>query len=476
MQSASRALLCCARMLCLLSTGQVACRGGGPPAESPVGATPAPRAQAQAGQPAPMEGKGPAAILITDVRIFDGVGDVLQPGNLLVVGETIRRIASAPIEPPPGAEIIDGGGRVLMPGLTDAHWHMTVAANTLDDFRAADAGLMYAHTVAEAHRTLLRGFTTVRDMAGPTFGIKAAIDAGAIPGPRVYPSGALISQTAGHGDFAPLYTFPKVLDGPRSHLEALGLFTVADGVPEVRGAVRMELKKGASQIKLAAGGGVISDFDPIDSVQYDPDELKAAVATANDWGTYVAVHVYTAAGIRRALEAGVRSIEHGHLADEATVKLIADKGAWLSTQPFELGDQPLPPEKAAKMKRVFGAWERVLGWAKKYHVKVAFGTDVFFDAAGTRRENSMLTRLAKVYSNVEVLKIATSGNCELFALSGPRNPYKQAKLGALQEGAWADMLLVDGDPTVDIGVLADPDRNFRVIIKNGAIYKNTLPR
>jgi Protein of unknown function (DUF1214) len=160
--------------------------------------------------------------------------------------------------------------------------------------------------------------------------------------------------------------------------------------------------------------------------------------------------------------------------DEATIRLIGEKGAWLSTQPFETGDEPLPPENLAKARSIFGAWERILQWAKTYNVHVAFGTDLIFSGTGTSKENLMLTRLAKVYSNVEVLKIATSGNCALFAMSGERNPYKAAKLGVLQEGAWADMLLVDGDPTVDIDLLAGPERNFVVIIKNGDIFKDTL--
>jgi imidazolonepropionase-like amidohydrolase len=333
---------------------------------------------------------------------------------------------------------------------------------------------MYANTVAEARRTLLRGFTTVRDTGGPSFGIKEAIDIGVIPGPRVYPSGAMISQTAGHGDFSPAYQHAKVLGGPAPRAEEIGLFTVADGVPQVLAAVRGELKKGASQIKLAAGGGVASDFDPIDSVQFTPEELRAAVQAANDWGTYVAVHVYSSSAIRRALDAGVLSIEHGHLADEATVKVIADKGAWLCMQPFEPGDEPLPPKNLEKAKDIVGGWERVLCWAKHYDVNVAFGTDLVFDPTGTHRENFMLARFARIYSNVEVLKIATSGNCALFALSGPRNPYKEAKLGVLQEGAWADMLLVEGDPTKDINLLTDPERNLVVIIKDGKVYKNNL--
>jgi imidazolonepropionase-like amidohydrolase len=415
-----------------------------------------------------------ATILVSNVRIFDGVSDTLHHGDVLIVGDRIKQVSAEPIAPPAGATLIDGGNRVLMPGLTDAHWHMTAATSTPQDVQQFDTGLMYANTVAEARRTVLRGFTTVRDMAGPTFGIKAAIDAGVIPGPRVYPSGAIISQTGGHGDFGEAYAQPYTLGGRPSHPEEIGQSAVVNGVPEVLAAVRAQLRKGASQIKLAAGGGVISDFDPIDSIQFTPEELKAAVQAASDWGTYVAVHVYTSRGIRRALDAGVLSIEHGHLADEATVKLIADRGAWLSMQPFEPGDAPLSPQKAAKAKATVGAWKRVLEWAKKHHVKVAFGTDLLSGAAGTVKENLMLTRFAQVYSNVEVMKIATSGNCLLFAQSGERNPYKEAKLGVIEDGAWADMLLVDGDPTQDISLLGDPGRNFVVIIKNGEIYKNML--
>lgn len=421
---------------------------------------------------------GPVAttIIIDNVLIFDGVSDELKHGNLLIVGSKIKQISSAPITLPEDAQVIDGGGRVLMPGLTDAHWHMTMAANTPADLNQPDAGLMYANTVAEAQRTLLRGFTTVRDMAGPTFGIKKAIDSGVVPGPRVYPSGALISQTSGHGDFSLPFARPFTIGGPPSHADEIGMFSVANGVPELLAAVRDQLKKGASQIKLAVGGGVASNFDPLDSVQFTPEELKAAVQAANDFGTYVATHVYTVAGIRRALDAGVLSIEHGHLADEATVKLTAQKGAWLSTQPFETGDELLPPAAEEKSKPIIDdAWVRLLGWAKKYNGKVAFGTDLLFNPGGTRKENAMLTRFARIYSNVEVLKIATSGNCALFALSGPRNPYKEAPLGVIKEGAWADMLLIDGDPTKDINVLADPEKNFVVIIKDGKIYKNTFP-
>lgn len=259
--------------------------------------------------------KAPTALLIQNARLFDGIGNGLRNASVLIIGNKIAEISAGPIQPPAEAQIIDAGGRVLMPGMTDAHWHMVFAPNTLGNMLAADTGLMYAHAVTEAERTLMRGFTTVRDVGGPTFGLKQAIDTGAIPGPRVYPSGALISQTAGHGDFGPAYADPHSLGGQPSRYEQIGAFMIANGPAEIAAAVRTQLKRGASQIKLALGGGVISDSDPIDTLQYTPEEIRTAVQVANDWGTYVATHVYTVAGIRRAIEAGVRSIEHGHMVD-----------------------------------------------------------------------------------------------------------------------------------------------------------------
>jgi hypothetical protein len=217
------------------------------------------RALAQAATPGASSAPADtSAILIKNARIFDGLGDRLWPGHLLIQGRTISQISKDAIAVPPGCRVIDGGGRVLMPGLTDAHWHMTMIANTLADLEQADTGLMYANTVAEARRTLLRGFTTVRDMAGPSFGIKQAIDTGVIPGPRVYPSGALISATGGHGDFSAAYGLQQILGGQLSHLEAIGKFAVVNGVPQVLAATREQLKRSASQIKIAVGGGVIS--------------------------------------------------------------------------------------------------------------------------------------------------------------------------------------------------------------------------
>lgn len=434
----------------------------------------APGIRAQGARAQGVQAQSAPPIVIRNARIFDGVSARLQTGSLLIADRQIRRISSGPIEAPEEAIVIDAGGRVLIPGLTDAHWHITLAANSFANLTAADTGLMFANSVAEAQRTLMRGFTSVRDMAGPAFGIKAAIDAGTIAGPRIFPSGAMISQTAGHGDFTEVHARPRTLGGNAARLEEIGEFLVANGVPEVLAAVRTQLKKGASQIKIAVGGGVVSDFDPIDSLQYTEAEIRAAVDAAADWGTYVAAHVYTAAGIRRAVAAGVRSIEHGNLADEATIRLMAEKGVWLSIQAFDSSDTKVSPEMLEKGKALQGAWERVLGWARQHDTKVAFGTDLLFQPSLTPKENEMLTRFGRVFGSLGALKIATSGNAELFQLSGARNPYKQAKLGVVQEGAWADLLIVEGDPTQDIGVLRDYERNLSVIIKDGTIHKARL--
>lgn len=414
------------------------------------------------------------AILFQNVRLFDGISGALRPASLLVRGDKIAEVSDGAIIPPDGARVIDGGNRVLMPGLIDAHWDMVFAPNTMENMVAADTGLMYAYAVAEAERTLMRGFTTIRDTGGPTFGLKQAIDADGIPGPRVFPSGALVSQTAGHGDFGAAYERPVSLGGRTSRYEDIGAFALANGVPEVEAAVRLQFKRGASQCKIAMGGGVISDSDPIDTLQYTPDEITAAVNVARDWGTYICAHVYTDEGIRRAVDNGVMSIEHGHIASPETLARMAEKGVWLSIQPFEAGDNPLTPEQMAKAEPT-SHWDKVAAAARDAGTRVAFGTDLLFSPDTTDLQSDLFVRFGQVFGNAGTLMIGTSGNADLMQMSGERNPYKDAALGVLKPGAWADMLLVDGDPTQDLAVLTDHGRNLAMIMKNGKLYKDTLP-
>jgi imidazolonepropionase-like amidohydrolase len=252
---------------------------------------------------------GPAAaqdVLFENVRIFDGSTPALsEPSNVLVQGNLIAAISPDPIAAE-GATRISGGGRTLMPGLIDAHWHAFLVRPTPVEVMTGDVGFTTLVAGAEATDTLMRGFTTVRDMGGPVFGLKQAIDAGIVVGPRIYPSGAMITVTSGHGDFRQLSDLPRTLGGPPSRMEVIGGSTVADSPDEVRVRVREQLMRGASQIKLTAGGGVSSPHSPLDVSTFTPEELAAAVEAAGNWGTYVAVHAYTPRAIQRAIEAGVK--------------------------------------------------------------------------------------------------------------------------------------------------------------------------
>src|SRR5215467_12574660 len=279
----------------------------------------------------------PTVVLFQNVRVFDGKSGILSgPSNVLVRGNKIERIYTAPIPTDRSAktQIIEGGGRTLMPGLIDAHWHAMLIRSNPAQAIAGDAGYNNIAAGVEATDTLMRGFTTVRDVGGPVFGLKTAIDTGLIAGPRIYPSGAVISVTSGHGDFRQLSELPRTIGGPLSRMEQIGASMIADSPDEVRVRVREQLMQGASQIKLTAGGGVSSPFSPIDVSTFTEAELRAAVEAAENWGTYVTVHAFTPAAIQRSIAAGVRCIEHGFLMDEATGQLMAEKDVWLSLQPL----------------------------------------------------------------------------------------------------------------------------------------------
>jgi len=421
------------------------------------------------------------ATLFLNVRVFDGKSRVLSPSSsVLVKGNTIERISTSPIDAAVtgSATVVNGGGRVLMPGLIDAHWHAIMASVPQMLLMTADPSYLQLLAARQAEATLMRGFTTVRDLGGPVFALKRAIDEGVMVGPRIYPSGAFISQTSGHGDFRFSFELPRTLGGHLSHSEVQGVAAIADSPDEVRLRTREQLRQGASQIKLMAGGGVASPYNPIESTQYTEAEIRAAVEAAGNWGTYVTVHAYTPPAIRQAVAAGVKCIDHGHLIDEATAKLLADKGIWWSLQPF-LDDEDAPPlvnpVSQKKALQVFAGTDNAYKLAKKYKIKTAFGTDILFDAKLTGRQGAQLAKLVRWYTPAEALKMATADNGELMALSGLINPYP-GKLGVIEEGALADLVLVDGNPVEDIKLIADPARNFIVIMKDGKVYKNLLSK
>jgi len=421
----------------------------------------------------------PAVILFENVRIFDGKSDTLSgPMNVLIRGNTIDVISKDPIavDGSPSAQIIAGGGRTLMPGLIDAHWHAMLVRPTPAMLLTDDVGYLNLVAGAEATDTLMRGFTTVRDVGGPSFGLKRAIDERIIAGPRIYPSGAIITVTSGHGDFRNANELPRVVGAPLSRQERTGASMVADSPDEVRVRVREQLLQGASHIKLTAGGGVASPNSPLDASTFTEAELRAAVEAAENWGTYVTVHAYTPVSIRRAIAAGVKCIEHGHLMDEPTARLIAEQGIWFSIQAFpdEMADA-FPPgsQERAKAFTVFAGTDKTIALAKKYELKTAWGTDILFSQRLAQRQGELLVKFTQWYTPAETLVMATGTNAELLAMSGKRNPYP-GKLGVVEEGALADLLLVDGDPIADIKLLQDPAKNLLVIMKDGRIFKNVL--
>jgi imidazolonepropionase-like amidohydrolase len=322
-------------------------------------------------------------ILITNVNVWDGTSDILKNNYQVLVEDNLIKAMGQNLEVPDSTTTIDGKGKTLIPGLSDAHVHLAMTMGVKALRNDSDWGYTSIRSVKAAENFLKLGFTTVRDLGGPVFGLKKAIDEGLVPGPRIYPSGAFISQTSGHGDLRNANEpHPYFSDGAQHPMDAQGWSFVVDGVPEVLKASRENLKKGSTQLKVMAGGGVGSDFDPIHSVQFTLDELKAAVNAASDWGTYVTVHIYNADGIKRALEAGVKCIDHGHLINEEAIKILKEKDAWLVPQSYwsmrsEEDLAKAPKHRAEKMRQVMAGAIKEMELAKKYNVNLAFGTDAF---------------------------------------------------------------------------------------------------
>ena len=414
-------------------------------------------------------------VLLTNLRYFDGTTLAMQEGReILIEGGRIAGIIPAG-QGPDDARRIDCGGRAVIPGLIDSHWHSTLVGVTQMQAMSADIGFLHLMAGRQAGAALGRGFTTVRDTGGPAFGLKLAIDRGVVAGPRIVASGAMISQTSGHGDFRMLSDLPRA-DGDLVHIERAGVSAIADGRAEVLRRTREQLMKGASQIKLMAGGGVTSLYDPLESLQFTEDELRAGVEAASDWGTYVCVHVYTPKGIQRALRAGVKSIEHGQLADLETVRMMREEGAWWSIQPF-LGDADAnprtDPKQQAKGDEVARGTVRAFEMGRAEGVRMAFGTDVLMNPAGAATQGRQLAKLTRFMPPLEALRMATGAAGELLAMSGDRMSY-DGPLGVIAEGALADLLVVEGDPEAGLDWLDTPDESLAMIVKDGAIVKAAL--
>ncbi|WP_396152729.1 amidohydrolase family protein [Flavobacterium sp.] len=413
-------------------------------------------------------------VLFQNVAVFNGsTNKVLVDQQVLIKGNQIAVISGSPLEVPPKTKVIDGKGKTLIPGLIDVHVHMVFGSLTMRDMMMPDVKPedLFQKVFVESEKMLLQGFTSVRDVGGPIFDLKKAIDDGVAKGPRIWPSGAMISQTAGHGDLRTPEERSRRFFGPISRAENFGATFIADGRDEVLTAVRENLRFGASQIKLMAGGGTSSAYDPVDVTQYTFDEMRAAVESAEDWGTYVTVHAYTPRAIERAIKAGVKCIEHGQLLDQKTMRLIKKNKVWLSTQNLVEDTPDMDPLRREKRKPVIEGQESLWPLAKKMKLQLAWGTDFLFEPWLNEERNQYLMKLKKWFTPFEILKMVTYDNGRLLALSGNRSPYK-GKIGVIEVGALADLILVEGNPLENIDLIAEPENNFWVIVKDGQLVKN----
>jgi len=418
----------------------------------------------------------PQKILIKNVSIFNGTSETLITGqDVVLVGNKIDKIIPAGSGGAGYDRIIDGKGGYLTPGLIDNHWHCVLALDYGVVF-SSPAQYLDAIAVWEAEQLLMRGVTTVRDAGGNTAGLKRATDEGYVTGPRIYPSQAVLTQYSGHTDFRNPNFLPKEWGGPISPVEQMGLGLLVNGRDQMLQAVRDNLYKGASQIKLAVSGGVSSYSDPLYANEFLPEEIEAAVAAAEDYGTYVMTHVHNAVAIKRALKAGVKSIEHAMLADEEAIKMIADMGAYASVQAL-VAKQLLSVYKESdpRLAKAQAAWDNVgnvFGWIKKYSVTMGWGTDLLEGLDTRKQQLDDLILRKEWFSSPELMIQATGNNGEIVALSGKRNPY--GKLGVIEEGAMADVLIYSKNPLQDVAIIGDFENNLKLVVKDGKVYRNTL--
>jgi imidazolonepropionase-like amidohydrolase len=423
----------------------------------------------------------PSRVLITNVSVWDGTSDKAAKGmDVLVEGSKIKAVAKG-IDAD-GATVIDGKGGVVTPGLIDMHQHLMLNGGT-DAGNNWDAYVQGAHASRAAEYLLRSGFTTIRDIAGNSIGIKRAINQGILPGPRVYTSGPAIGPTGGHSDWGSRVAAP----GEENYQIKVQNTHVVDGRAEWLRAARWNLRNGADFLKVMAGGGVASEFDPLHLQSPSPEEMEAAVQAAKEYGTYVAIHAYTDDAYLKSLKAGVKSFEHGFLTTEKSIKPLAEAGAWWSFQPYGgyvllCGAYPdwYTDVMIRKGKMVCEGVKNAILTMKKYKVKTFNGSDMF----GWDNWNNALRNVASPttdlpddlkYTSLESMKMSTSAPGQFLRenVSESRNDFIGAKLGVVEEGAWADILIWNGDPTKDIGLILQ-EENLQMVMKDGKIYKNLL--
>lgn len=434
----------------------------------------------------------PAQTLITNVRVWDGTSETLsETSSVLIEGNLIKVIAQGATDAP-GATVIDGGGRTLMPGLIDNHVHLSLTGATLSEIENNMTWEDIAYNAAPvAEMYLMEGFTTVRDAGGTNAGMRRAIDKGTILGPRLYTAGAFLGGRGGHADFAAFTGQP----GAETKMSRLNMAREVDGVEATLKYARNNFRMGNTQLKVMQSGGVVSLFDPWQMEGRTVEEIEAAVEIAEQYGSYVMAHSYKKSSILRALNAGVKTIEHGFMFDGDVAKLMKDKGAYITTNltAFDPGLLDIPavkndPRTLAKAVSASDAFVDYLDNVRKYKPKRGFHTDCVGGASACQKQVAYEKFLnGEFFGNHRALVAMTSVGGEIAALSGDIvNPYKDGKLGVVEQGAYADLLLVDGNPLEDLSVIGTEDKWFdgperpegvptiRIIMKDGVIYKNTL--
>jgi len=412
-----------------------------------------------------------AGTIIRNAKLLDIEAAELRPGaSLRIEGDTIVEVEQDGRALAGGSDVavIDAGGRTVMPGLIDAHVHAALTTVDLAALVRRSASWVAIETKLILEGMLRRGFTTVRDSGGLDAGISSALERGLIKGPRVFRSGRVLSQTGGHGDLVPVGDHPQIC---ACAIRTTAFSHIADGVDAVRRAAREELKGGAHHLKIMAGGGVATPYDPIDMVQYTAEEMRAAVEEAQARRTYVSAHAYIPESIQRAMKAGVRSIEHGNLIDEASARVMAESGAYLVPtlvtydQIAVLGKSLNFPEVSLrKLGDVLDAGLRAIEIALAAGVKVGLGTDLLGETHSAQSKELVLR--AKIQSNLDVLRSATIINAELLQQAG--------KLGVLKPGAYADLLIVNGNPRDDRGLLSGQGERLELIMRGGTVFKHAF--
>jgi len=411
------------------------------------------------------------SFIIKNARLLDtGAAELRAGASLRIEEDKIVEVAENGRELAADADIVilDAEGRTLMPGLIDAHVHPAITTLDLASMARRQASWIAIETKFILEGMLRRGFTTIRDAGGLDAGISIAIERGLIRGPRVFRSGRVLSQTGGHGDLEPVSEHPQLC---ACSIRSSAFSHIADGVDAVRRAAREELKAGAQQIKVMAGGGVATPSDPIDMIQYTEEEIRAAVEEAKARRTYAFAHAYIPESIQRAVQAGVRSIEHGNLIDDASARLMAERGCYLVPtlvtydQIAQFGKAHKFPEASLrKLQDVLHAGVGAIEKALRAGVKVGFGTDLLGETHPAQSKEFALR--AQIQSNADILRSATIINADLLQHSD--------RLGVLKPGAFADLLLVNGDPLKDLGVLSGQGEHLDVIVRGGVIFKNAL--